>query len=126
RSLDDLYGRLTLERDQLEALVRAGAFDALQPRREALFRLGSLSNAQPSGEQALFGSAPPSPQLPPLTLQEQYVWDYQTTRLSTLEVHAIDFVRDQLRELDCLPLARLRRAARKTRVRTAGLVVGKQ
>lgn len=126
RSVDDLYQRLSTKRDQLEALIRAGAFDALQPRREALFRLGSLSNTQTGGEQALFSSVPPVPELPPLTLQEQYVWDYQTTRLSTLEIHAIDFVRDQLRELDCLPLLRLRRTARKTRVRTAGLVVGKQ
>ncbi len=126
RSVDDLYQRLTIKRDLLEALVRAGAFDALQPRRDALFRLGALSNTQNGGVQALFTGVPPTPELPPLTLQEQYVWDYQTTRLSTLEIHALDFLRDQLRELDCLPLLRLRRTARKTRVRTAGLVVGKQ
>ncbi len=124
--IDDAHHRLPLAKEQFEALVRAGAFDALQPRREALYRAGALANTQPSGERSLFTAAPDAPGFAPLTLQEQYVWDYQTTRLSTLEVHAIDFVRDQLAELACVPLARLRRVARKTAVRTAGLVVGKQ
>lgn len=124
--IDDAHQRLPLTRAQFEALVRAGAFDALQPRREALYRAGALANSQPSGQGGLFSAAPPAPDLAPLPLQERYVWDYQTTRFSTLEVHAMDFVRDQLRELGCVPLGRLRRMARKTTVRTAGLVVGKQ
>lgn len=126
RSVDDAYQRLPLGRDVFEALVRAGAFDRLGGRREALYRVGALANTHASGQRTLFSGAPEAPELPPLSLQERYVWDFQTTRFSTLEVHAIDFVRDQLRELDCVPLLRLRRAARKTRVRTAGLVVGKQ
>jgi len=126
RDVDDAYQRLALPLDAFEALVRAGAFDALQPRREALFRVGALANAQESGQHALFSGAPDAPDLPPLALPERYLWDYQTTRFSTLEIHPLDFVRDQLRELDCVPLLRLRRTPRKTRVRTAGLVVGKQ
>jgi error-prone DNA polymerase len=124
--VDDAHQRLPFAREQFEALVRAGAFDALQARRDALFRVGALSNAHASGERGLFTAVPETPGLAPLSLQEQYVWDYQTTRFSTLEIHALDFVRDQLHELDCVPLARLRRVPRKTRVRTAGLVVGKQ
>lgn len=126
RDVDDAYQRLTLPLDAFEAVVRAGAFDALQPRREALFRVGALANAQKSGQRALFSGAPEAPDLAPLALPERYLWDYQTTRFSTLEIHPLDFVRDQLRELDCVPLLRLRRTPRKTHVRTAGLVVGKQ
>lgn len=124
--IDDTYQRLELSLDTFEALVRAGAFDGLQPRREALFRLGSLANSQPAGSQGLLSPVPESPTLAPLTLPERFVWDYQTTRMSTLEVHAIDLVRDQLKELGCLPLLRLRRIPRKSKVRTAGLVVGRQ
>ncbi len=124
--VDDAHQRLPFAREQFEALVRAGAFDAVQARRDALFRVGALSNTHASGERGLFTAVPKTPNLAPLSLQEQYVWDYQTTRFSTLEIHALDFVRDQLHELDCVPLARLRRVPRKTLVRTAGLVVGKQ
>lgn len=126
RSVDDAYQRLSLGRETFEDLVRAGAFDALSSRREALYRVGALANTQRSGQAALFTAVPEAPALPPITTQERYVWDFQTTRFSTLEIHAIDFVRDQLRELACQPLARLRRTPRKTRVRAAGLVVGKQ
>ncbi len=126
RDVDDAYQRLPLAREVLESLVRAGAFDALNDRREALYRVGALHHSQKSGEVGLFTAVPEAPDLPEMSPQERYVWDFQTTRFSTLEIHAIDFVRDQLRELDCVPLARLRRTARKTQVRAAGLVVGKQ
>jgi len=126
RDVDDLHQRVPLERDVVEALARAGAFDAVQTRREALFRAGVLANAQAPGSRPLFTPPVETPELPRLTLPERFVWDYQTTRMSTLEVHAVDLVRDQLRELGCVPLLRLRRTPRKTRVLTAGLVVGRQ
>ena len=126
RDIDDAYQRLTLSRDTFEALIRAGTLDAIQERRQALFRLGAMTTAQEPGATTMFSAVPATPDLPPLTLPDRYVWDYQTTRFSTLEVHAIDLVRDQLREIDCVPLLRLRRTPRKTRVRTAGLVVGRQ
>jgi error-prone DNA polymerase len=124
--LDDAYQRLALERETFEALVRAGAFDALQPRREALFRAGALSHAQPAGRRALFAAVPEAPRLPPLSTAERFVWDYQATRFSTLEMHPLDLVRDQLRELRAVPLRQARRLPRKAGVRTAGLVVGRQ
>jgi len=126
RNLDDLFQRLTLERETLEALVRAGAFDALQPRREALYRAGALSHAQAPGQRALFAAVPELPDLPSLSTAERMVWDYQTTHFSTLEMHPLDLVRDQLRELRAVPLARARRLPRKAGVRSAGLVVGRQ
>src|SRR5690606_37082291 len=118
--------RVELGRDVLEAMVRAGAFDSVQPRREALYRLGAMAHAQAAGSPALFTPPVTTPELPPLSVPEQFVWDYQTTRMSTLEIHAVDLVRDQLQELGCVPLLRLRRTPRKTRVTTAGLVVGRQ
>lgn len=126
RDLDDAYARVPLERETFEALIRAGAFDALQPRREALFRVGALSHAQVAGQRALFGAVPEVPDLAALSTPERFVWDYQTTRFSTLEMHPLDLVRDQLRELEALPLAQARRLPRKASVRTAGLVVGRQ
>jgi len=126
RNLDDAYQRLALDRDTLEALVRAGAFDALQSRREALFRAGALSHGQDPGQKALFAAVPDLPDLPPLSTAERFVWDYQTTRFSTLEMHPLDLVRDQLRELHTLPLGQARRLPRKASVRSAGLVVGRQ
>ncbi len=124
--VEDLHQRVALERDVVEALVRAGAFDAVQPRREALYRTGVLANSSEPGRRPLFSAPVATPVLPRMTLPERFVWDYQTTRMSTLEVHAVDLVRDQLRELGCVPLLRLRRTPRKTRVLTAGLVVGRQ
>lgn len=126
RDIDDLYQRLALDRDGLEALVRAGAFDDVQERRAALYRLGALSNAQPAGSPALFTAPVATPQLTAINTAERFVWDYQTTRMSTLEIHAVDLIRDRLQELGCVPLLRLRRTPRKTRVLTAGLVVGRQ
>ena len=126
RDIDDAFQRLALSRDTFEALIRAGTFDAVQERRQALFRLGAMATAQQPGSTALFSAVPATPDLQPLTLPDRYVWDYQTTRFSTLEIHAVDLIRDQLREIDCVPLLRLRRTPRKTRVRTAGLVVGRQ
>lgn len=126
RDLDDAYQRLELDRETLEALTRAGAFDALQARREALFHAGALSHAQPAGRQALLPAVPELPALPALSTAECFVWDYQTTRFSTLEMHPLDLVRDQLRELRAVPLGQARRLPRKAHVRSAGLVVGRQ
>lgn len=126
RDVDDLYQRVTIDRDALEATVRAGAFDAVQLRRDALYRLGVLTNTQQAGSRALFSVPVATPPLAAMNVPERFVWDYQTTRMSTLEIHAVDLVRDRLQELGCVPLLRLRRTPRKTRVLTAGLVVGRQ
>src|SRR5690606_35606997 len=43
RDIDDAFQRLALSRDTFEALIRAGTFDAVQERRQALFRLGAMA-----------------------------------------------------------------------------------
>ena len=126
RDVDDLYQRLSIDRNGLEAMVRAGAFDAVEARRDALYRLGVLSAAQVAGMRALFAAPVTTPQFADMNVPERFVWDYQTTRMSTLEIHAVDLIRDRLKELGCVPLLRLRRTPRKTRVLSAGLVVGRQ
>lgn len=126
RDVDDLYQRLPLARETLEQLVRAGVFDALQQRRVALYRVGALSTAHEPGTRMLLSGTPPTPRLPALPDEQRFVWDFQTTRLSTLEVHPADLVRDQLRELGCTPLWRARRSTRHTVLRTAGMVVARQ
>jgi error-prone DNA polymerase len=126
RGIDDAFQRLRLPRETFEALIRAGAFDALHDRREALFRVGALAHGQESGQQALFAAVPALPALSALSTAERFVWDFQTTRFSTLEMHALDLVRDQLRELGTTPLLRVRRLPRKAHVRSAGLIVSRQ
>lgn len=123
---DDAYRRLALTREQFEALVRAGAFDSLQERRDALFRVGALANTHVSGGFELFTAAPATPPLAPLGVEGQFTWDHESMSFSPLEIHALDFMRSQLRELGCVPLAGLRRRPHRTTVRTAGLVVSRQ
>jgi error-prone DNA polymerase len=125
-SADDAHRRLSLAQEQFEALVRAGAFDSLQDRRDALFRVGALSNTHASGGFELLTAAPDTPPLATLELEKQFTWDHETMSFSPLEVHALDFMRSQLRELECVPLASLRRRPRHATVRTAGLVVSRQ
>src|SRR5690606_10209119 len=84
RDVDDLYQRLALDRNGLEAMIRAGAFDAVQTRRDALYRLGALSTAQLAGTRALFTAPVATPQFAAMNVPERFVWDYQTTRMSTL------------------------------------------
>lgn len=125
-SIDDLARRRQLPREQLELLVRAGAFDALGERREQLYRAGSLGELPWSDTPRILDPLPETPELPKLELGERLTWDHATMRYSTLEIHALDLLRDQLRELACLPLASLRRKPLRSVVRTAGLVVSRQ
>ena len=118
-----LYGRTKLDRDTLESLARAGAFDALQTRRDALYQLGALPNVQPTGETPLLSALPETPSLPNLSVKAQITWDYQTKAMSEWGVHPVDLVRQHLLSLGATPMARLPSCGVVT---TAGLVVAKQ
>ncbi|MDF1522579.1 MAG: hypothetical protein P1P87_07150, partial [Trueperaceae bacterium] len=126
-NLDDAARRVDAPRDAWEALVRAGAFDALDERRPALYQIGALARRPHAPDtRPLFDTTADAPALPALPLEERFVWDHQTARLSTLELHALDLIRDQLTELDAITLWQVRQLPRKSRCRTAGLVVSRQ
>jgi len=122
RDLRDLYGRLAVPGEALEALGRGGAFDALQSRRDALFEARALHHTTPPGRTPLFRTTPPVPPLEALGFAERAVWDYRTKGLAESGVHPVDLMRRELLDLGAVPLAR----ARDGEVRTGGLIVARQ
>ncbi|WP_279231698.1 DNA polymerase III subunit alpha [Thermus thalpophilus] len=116
RSLEDFRARLDPPQDLLLALARAGAFDALHPRREALFR----AELPPGG--ALLAEEVAPPPLPSLGLGERLALDLQAKGLSELPLHPMDLLRGRLEELGATPIPLLRPGP----ALTAGLVVAKQ
>lgn len=127
RDAADAARRVEGSRDAWEALVRAGAFDACGERRPELYRVGVAARAPLEPDAApLFAEPADAPELAPLSLPERFVWDHHTARLSTLELHALDLVRDQLAELAAITLWQVRSLPRKSRCRTAGLIVSRQ
>ena len=119
----DLYERIRVDRDVLEALARAGAFDGLQERRDALYQIAALSNLQPPAAKPMLSALPETPPLPELSVKEQVTWDYRLKGLSEWGVHPVDLVRQQLLSLGATPMARLPPHGHVT---TAGVVVAKQ
>ena len=119
----DLFERVRLDRDALEALARAGAFDGLQERRDALYQLGTLANLQPPAVKPLLSALPDTPPLPDLTVKEQVTWDYRLKSLNEWGVHPVDLMRRQLLSLGATPMARL---PSRGFVTTAGVVVSRQ
>ena len=107
---------LRKQEDLLLALAKAGAFDELHPRREALFRAGL-----PPGGPLLAEELPPPP-LPPLAPGERLLLDLEAKGFSELPLHPLDLVRGRMREVGATPLSALRPGP----VLTAGLVVAKQ
>lgn len=123
-SVRDLFERLVLERDTLDALARAGAFDKLLSRRDALFEVAALTHMQPPGKASLLaGYATEPPPFPALSVPERVTWDYLTKGFSDLHVHPIDLARRQLLDLGASPMVRLPKHGFVT---TAGLIVARQ
>ena len=119
----DLYERVRVDRDVLEVLARAGAFDGLQERRDALYQIAALSNLQPPAVKPVLSALPDTPPLPELGVREQVTWDYRLKGLNEWGVHPVDLMRQQLLSLGATPMARLPRHGHVT---TAGVVVAKQ
>jgi error-prone DNA polymerase len=119
----DLYERLTIDRDALEALARAGAFDSLRERRDALYQIGALIHIQPPALQPVLSALPDTPPLPKLTVREQITWDYRLKSFNEWGVHPVDLMRQQLLALGAVPMVRLPHYGYVT---TAGFIVAKQ
>ena len=126
-----------LNKMQLENLIRAGAFDTLDPNRARLFGAAEtiLRRAQAnaaeaeSGQTGLFGGAsrpeklrlPDIPDWPPL---ERLGFEAEAVGLH-LTAHPLDAYRQALRRLRAVPIAQLeaRAQAGESRVKLAGTVV---
>jgi DNA polymerase III subunit alpha len=131
-----------LNRMQLENLIRAGAFDSLEPNRARLFaaaeailrRAQSLAEERDSGQTALFGASPGTSR-EPLRLPDMPDW-HSIDRLNFeaeaigfhLTAHPLDAYTKALRRMGTLPCARVEAAAQSgtTRVRLAGTVAGQK
>ena len=123
RDARDLFERVKLDKDVLQALARAGAFDRLQERRDALYQLGALVNIQPPAQKPMLSALPETPPLTNLGAKEQVVWDYALKSFNEWGVHPIDLMRQELVALGATPMARL---PKQGYVTTAGQVVSKQ
>lgn len=124
KSLQDMFERISLDRDVLEALDRAGAFSRLIDRREGLYKVGIFSNTSQKGQGSLFGVPAKTPPFPDLTTMEKLEWDFKLKGLSEHNVHPVDLYRNELLELGATPMERLK--YQHGFIRTGGLVVAKQ
>jgi DNA polymerase III subunit alpha len=127
-----------LSRAQVESLVRAGAFDRLQPNRARLFAVADtiLRRAQAgrdekaSGQIGLFGGVSSKPE--PLRMPDTPEWD-MLERLAFeaeaigfhLTAHPLDAYAKALRRLDVVRANEVEARARAgvTRVKVAGTVI---
>ncbi len=143
KSIADFAKRLDskqVNRRQLESLVKAGAFDALESNRAQLFHgidviLGQANEAadeRRSGQTNLFGGGAPQP----LALHARPDWK-PTERLQQefeavgfyLSAHPMEAYARALARLGVLSAANLQRhlsAGGNSRVKMAGVVTGKQ
>lgn len=121
--LKDFFVRVSLRKEEYEALILAGAFDALLPRREALFQLSSLMNMARGGRGTLFLSDVPVPVLPALSDQELLLMDLSSKGAREDGMHIMDLYRSDLELMGFTPLGALRDGES---VLTGGLVISRQ
>jgi DNA polymerase III subunit alpha len=131
-----------LNRMQIENLVRAGAFDALEPNRARLFaaaeailrRAQATATEKESGQIALFGASsdssrealrlPDMPDWPPI---ERLNFEAEAIGFH-LTAHPLDAYAKALRRLGTTPCAQVEASAQSgiTRVRLAGMVAAQK
>jgi error-prone DNA polymerase len=99
-SLEDFYSRVSLNKDMLEHLAQAGAFETFGARRDVLWQLGILANTKPArDDQApLFRRSTISPEdlawLEHLSEAEAITWDLEETQTS--QTHPMGLMRSRL------------------------------
>ena len=123
---DGFMRRTQLTRAQVRRLAQADAFASFDmTRRGGLWQ--ALKTAA-KGEAPLVDALPrfkPPPPLPLLSLSEEVVADYQTTRLS-LKGHPMSFVRDVFAAEGVRPCGDLVRLRDKQKASVAGVVLVRQ
>jgi len=132
-----------LNKMQLENLIRAGAFDGLEPNRARLFaaaesvlrRAQATAEERASGQIALFGAQPAGGTRETLRLPEMPDWppierlNFEAEAIGFhLTAHPLDAYAKALRRLGTTPCTKVEAAAQAgtTRVRLAGTVVGQK
>jgi error-prone DNA polymerase len=131
--LRDLAQRTELGRDELEALVQAGACDCFgRPRRELLWELGLVPQTQTvpgsrGEEQQLALPLDPTVETPALRPQsrwERMLADYRLTSVS-VDVHPLELMRPYLPG-GTLSSRELAQKGHRVRVAVAGMAVARQ
>jgi error-prone DNA polymerase len=139
RTVQDFYERVALDADLFDGVARSGALDALAgTSRRALWEMGLMERrlAAPGSRAALLFEAPAFseddvPELPPLTAEERFAWDYQVH--GAARAHPMTLVRRTLGDYEIRPIATcwgLGRAVQETRdgpvVTIAGIAMLRQ
>jgi error-prone DNA polymerase len=125
-SMASFAQRTRLSQAVIAKLAEADAFASLAPdRRHALWEALAQDNKPKGGLFATQHIEEPLPTLPPISLNDQVLADYQTAGLS-LKAHPISFYRRQLSEMRVLPASALSTAPVNRQVRVAGLIILRQ
>ena len=132
-SLEDFCRRIRLTtqsrngltKAQVQNLVLAGAFDALEPnRREAVWRFNE--HADEWQRSPMLAEPSESVSLAPMTHRERVATDYRLLSLSTTD-HLIHFYRPQFNQLRVIDSKAIRESVRDgAKVRVGGLVITRQ
>ena len=122
-SLEDFYARVRVNKDELETLARAGAFDSMMPRREAIYQARVLENNLRPGEMALFSPGVTSPAFDVPSDEEILEMDVSTKAVNEAGLHIMDVHRFALEGMGVTPLVNCKPW---TTVLTAGLVAQRQ
>ncbi len=132
-SLEDFCRRIRLTtqsrngltRAQVQNLVLAGAFDALEPnRREAVWRFNE--HADDWQRSPMLAEPSESVSLAAMTHRERVATDYRLLSLSTTD-HLIHFYRPQFNQLRVIDSKTIRESVRDgAKVRVGGLVITRQ
>ncbi len=145
-SLEDFCRRVefrAINKKTVEALIKAGAFDAIEPNRAtamarldtAMAQASSIARDRDSGQAMLLDimdGLPPA--APPLTSEESQVPDWPTAERLGYEKellgfyvtgHPVDEFEDELRSFRSHLLGDLEEEPNEAVIRAAGLVVGK-
>jgi DNA polymerase-3 subunit alpha len=132
-------GAAGVNRRQLESLVRAGAFDALNPNRRQLFesvetlvRIAAAATAQDERQGGLFGAAPPVvvprgglAKIEDWPSMERLAQEFEAIGFY-LSAHPLDAYARAAERLGVSPIASLSTGAVGARPRLAGVVIRKQ
>ncbi len=127
-SIEDVARRSGANREQLEALASAGAFDSLPTagsRRQALWTAGAVAQATGSGRLEGIVTGVHAPQLPGMSDRDEAMIDLWATGVAP-DGHPTRFLRDELDRLGVRRACDLGAVEHGTKVLVAGVVTHRQ